>query len=98
MESVFSDFNTIINRNPMNSIILKKVLMRWKQHEFITKAEYKKLISLNLILPPAYGCLKIHKIGNLLHIIISLIGNPLHNLASYLHKIFNDSLPQTISW
>jgi len=76
---------------------LKKVLMRWK-HEFITKAEYKKLISLNLILPLAYGCLKIYKIGNLLRIIISLIGNPLHNLASYLHKIFNDSLPQTINF
>lgn len=71
--------------------------MRWKQLKFITESEYKKLISLNLILSRAYGHSKIHKIGNPLRIIISSIGNPLHNLAAYLHKILNNNPPQASS-
>ena len=45
------------------------------------------------ILPLAHDLPKIHKIGCPLKVIVSSIGSPLHNLASFLHKIINKSLP-----
>jgi len=40
---------------------------------------------------------KIHKLGYPLRIIISLSGNLLHNLASFLHNILRLSLPLPFS-
>jgi len=40
----------------------------------------------------AYGLPKIHKTDYPLRIIVSSLGSPLHNLASYLQKILQESL------
>ncbi|KYN22070.1 hypothetical protein ALC57_05546 [Trachymyrmex cornetzi] len=101
MELLFSDSQTytLLKRNPVNTIIsdLLSLLKCWKRHELISDSTYKYLYSSNKILPRAYGLKKIHKVGFPLRVIVSSTGSPLHNLASFLHKILHNSLPRAKS-
>jgi len=97
METNLSDLNTytLLKRNPANKLLteLKEILKRWLSHKYISVQTHTYLNSSNAILPRAYGLPKIHKHGYPLRIIVSSTGSPLHNLASYLHKILCKSLP-----
>jgi len=97
MEESLSDNNTYstLQRNPVNKLInnLKDLIKRWLNSKYISAQTHKYLNSSNPILPRAYGLPKIHKTGFPLRIIISSSGSPLHNLATYLQKILQDSLP-----
>jgi len=68
------------------------LLKTWKNRELISDHTYNffKLDKSNL--PRVYGFPKIHKQSNPLRVIVSSIGSPLHNLAIFLHKIFDESL------
>jgi len=90
-----SNTYTLLKRNPVNKLFfdLKEILKRWLNHQYISAHTHTFLNSCNAILPRAYGLPKIHKPGFPLRIIVSSTGSPLHNLASFLHKILCISLP-----
>jgi len=94
MEDCLSDINiySILQRNPVNKLLinLKELLKRWLNSKYISIQTHNYI---NLILPRAYGLPKIHKKGFPLRIIVSSSGSPLHNLATYLQRILQDSLP-----
>ncbi|XP_018362906.1 PREDICTED: uncharacterized protein LOC108761070 [Trachymyrmex cornetzi] len=96
MEQLFSDQDTyqILKRNPVNKTLteLKSLLRVWKQNGFVPDGTYYNLNSSIATLPRVYGLPKIHKPGHPLRVIVSSIGSPLHNLASYLHSIIKKSL------
>jgi len=97
MEINLSDSNTYtsVQRNPINKLIeeLKRTLKRWLQKEYISNYTHSLLNASNAILPRAYGLPKIHKNGHPLRIIVSSIGSPLHNFATFLKKILQTSFP-----
>jgi len=97
METNLSDSNTYtsVQRNPINKLIeeLKRTLKRWLQKEYISNYTHSLLNASNAILPRAYGLPKIHKNGHPLRIIVSSIGSPLHNFATFLKKILQTSFP-----
>jgi len=97
MEINLSDNNTYISvqRNPINKIIeeLKRTLKRWLQNDYISSYTHSQLNASNAILPRAYGLPKIHKTGHPLRIIVSSIGSPLHNFATFLKTILQTSFP-----
>jgi len=101
MEDCLSDKNTytILQRNPVNKLLtnLKKLLKRWTNSKYISIQTHNYINSSNPILPRAYGLPKIHKKGYPLRIIVSSSGSLLHNLAIFLHKILQDSLPTASS-
>ena len=97
MELLFADSNTYENlrRNPVNKIIteLKLLLKSLKHYGHLSDYYFNYLNYTIPILPLAYDLPKIHKIGCPLKVIVSSIGSPLHNLASFLHKIINKNSP-----
>jgi len=97
MENCLSDTNTYttLQRNPVNKLLinLKDLLKRWLNSKYISAQTHNYINSSNPILPRAYGLPKIHKKGHPLRIIVSSSGSPLHNLATFLQKILQDSLP-----
>jgi len=101
MEDCLSDTNTytILQRNPINKLLnnLKELLKRWKNSKYISIQTHNYINASNPILPRAYGLPKIHKKGHPLRIIVSSSGSPLHNLATYLQKILQVSLPMASS-
>jgi len=101
METCLSDPDTyiILKHNPANKLLLdlKTILKRWNNRKYFSFSTYSFLNTSNAILPRAYGLPKIHKAGYPLGIIISSTGNPLHNLAIFLHKILVKSLPSHFS-
>jgi len=96
METILMDSNTytLLKRNPVNKLLfdLKEILERWLNHKYISAHTHTILNSSNAILPRAYGLPTIHKPDYPMRIIVST-GSPLHNLASFLHKILCISLP-----
>jgi len=44
-------------------------------------------------IPRTYGLIKIHKAGNPLRVIVSLLNSPLYYLLFYLHNIIKNSIP-----
>jgi len=101
MEDSLSDTNTytILQRSPVNKLLnnLKELLKRWQNSKYISIQTHNHINSSNPILPRAYGLPKIHKKGHPLRIIVSSSGSPLHNLATYLQKILQVSLPTASS-
>jgi len=99
MEINLSDNNTytLVQRNPINKLIeeLKRTLKRWLQNDYISSYTHSQINASNAILPRAYGLPKIHKIGHPLRIIVSSIGSPLHNFATFLKIILQTSFPIT---
>ncbi|XP_020299368.1 uncharacterized protein LOC109863521, partial [Pseudomyrmex gracilis] len=97
MTSLLSDDSTYIElkRNPINKLLdsLQTLLKRWRDRDFISTNLYNYLNVTKAILPRAYGLPKIHKNGYPLRIIVSSVGTPLHNLASFLHKIIYKNSP-----
>jgi len=91
MENSLSDTNTytVIPRNPANKLLnnLKDLLKHWLNSNYISPQTHRYLNASNPILPRAYGLPKIHKEGLPLRIIVSSVGSPLHNLATFLQKI-----------
>jgi len=67
------------------------MLKRWQQYENNSSPIHSFLNSSNTI-PRAYSLPKIYKTDFSLRIIVSSIDNPLHNLASFLHKILSQNL------
>jgi len=87
----------LVQRNPINKLIeeLKRTLKRWLQNDYISSYTHLQINASNAILPRAYGLPKIHKIGHPLRIIVSSIGSPLHNFATFLKIILQTSFPIT---
>jgi len=64
-------------------------------HSHLRSYTHFQLNVSNAILPRAYGLPKIHKTGHSLRIIVSSIGSPVHNFATYLKTILQASFPIT---
>jgi len=87
----------LIQRNPINRGSQKENLNVGYKKKYITGYTYTRLNSSNAILPRAYGLPKIHKTDYPLRTIVSSIGSPLHNLATFLLKILRESLSISVS-
>jgi len=53
---------------------------------------YKDLKCTNGNLLRSYGLPKVHKEGSSLKIVVSLVGNPLYDVARFLHEILSNSI------
>jgi len=95
MENNLTDNNTytLIQRNPINKILEdpKRIFKQWLQNEYITVHIHSQLNATNAILQRAYGLPKIHKAECPLRTIVSSVGSPLHNLATFLMSILRES-------
>ena len=75
----------------------------WRDNDIIDDFMYKQLNCTNGNLPRCCGLPKIHKDGFPLRIIVSTLGSPLYNIASFLHNVLNEAIPKpkshiTDSW
>ena len=95
IETLLSDIETYkaLTHNLVNKMLtqLKTLLKGWKQHSFVENSVYNKLNAFHPVALLAYALPKIHKISFPLSIIISSVGNPLYNLASFLNDILHDN-------
>ena len=102
MSDLLGDIETYVrvDRDPTKKRIneLHNMVLKWKNCEYISLANYRHLNCTDGILPRAYGLPKIHKPNCPLRVIISSIGTPLHPLATFLHKILVKSLPKANSY
>lgn len=96
MNIMLADTQTysVIEKNPIKKITdnLRQLLFRWKQNNYINEVVYRQLLITDGLIPRAYGLPKIHKDGVPLRLIVSSVNSPLHNLATYLHKILFNNL------
>ena len=101
MESMLSDKNTykLITKDPTKKLTgeLRNLLGRWKGKGVIDDLTYRRLRTTDGVIPRAYGVTKIHKQNHPLRVIVSSVNSPFYNLASFLHGIIADSLPETPS-
>ncbi|XP_071633849.1 uncharacterized protein [Temnothorax longispinosus] len=96
MKALLNDQSTYrkLNRNPLNKITsqLNCLVKSWKNNGIIDARAYNFLNCTNGNLPRCYGLPKIHKEGYPLRIIVSAVGSPLYNIASYPHNILNKAV------
>jgi len=96
MNRILSDDSTykLIKKDPLRMITNKmnNMLKLWFDNKIIDEYTYKGLKCTNSNVPRCYGLPKIHKESSPLRIVVSSVGNPLYDLARYLHEIFNGSL------
>ncbi|XP_018361291.1 PREDICTED: uncharacterized protein LOC108760020 [Trachymyrmex cornetzi] len=101
MEEILSDLNTYekITNDPTKKVTrdLRVLLVRWKRNGFIDDVTYRRLLTIDGVIPRAYGLTKIHKDGNPLRVIVSSINGALYALSLSMHNIINDSIPKTFS-
>jgi len=97
METLLSDTEThkLLTHNSVNKMLtqLKTLLKEWKQRGFVENSLYNKLNASNPVAPLAYCLPKIYKVGYSLRVIVSSVGSPFYNLASFLNDILHDSIP-----
>lgn len=96
MEQLLSDTNTYtpVKKDPTRSLTneLRSLLMKWKNNNYITEEEYKRILKSDGVLPRAYGLPKIHKPRYPLRLIVSSVNSPLYTLAYYLHYIIHNKI------
>ncbi|XP_024871861.1 uncharacterized protein LOC112454599, partial [Temnothorax curvispinosus] len=83
-----------LKKDPIRQISLKlnELVRSWRDSGIIEDSDYKRLNCTNGNLPRCYGLPKIHKNGFPLRIIVSALGSPLYNVASFLHSILHHSI------
>jgi len=80
--------------NKIKNNFLRKITTRFNnliqtlRDEIIDESTYRGLKCTSGSLLRCYGLPKIHKPGFSLRIVVLLIGNPLYNVAKFLHDIF----------
>jgi len=101
MSDLLSDRETytMVKTDPTKKIFndLNSVLKRWKQKDYISSITKRSLLTSDVVLPRAYGLLKIHKVNCPLRIIVSSINSPLHKFATFFHNCLYDNLPHAKS-
>jgi len=99
--NMFSDESTylVLNKNLIRKMIngLHELLVRWKNHNYISDMTYKCLKCTDGVLPRVYGLAKIHKPNCSFGVIVSSINTPPHQLAAFLHNIIYDAIPRAHS-
>ncbi|XP_071653737.1 uncharacterized protein, partial [Temnothorax longispinosus] len=102
MNSLLNDSSTYrkLNKDPIKKITSKLncLVKSWLNNDIIDKRVYNLLNCTNGNLPRCYGLPKIHKDGYPLRIIVSAIGSPLYNIASYIHNILDKALMKPNSY
>ncbi|KYN26736.1 hypothetical protein ALC57_03888 [Trachymyrmex cornetzi] len=82
MEEILSDSNTyeVPAKDPIRKLTqdLRALLVRWKRDSFIDDQTYRRLLTIDDVLPRVYGLTKIYKDGNPLRVIVSSINSPLY--------------------
>lgn len=66
--------------------------------DIIDNLTYKRSRCTNGNLPRCYGLPKVHKAGYPLRIIISTLGSPMYNIASFLHEVLHKSVRRPKSY
>ncbi|XP_071577748.1 uncharacterized protein [Temnothorax nylanderi] len=102
MKDLLNDNSTYkkLNNDPSKQLTTKlnKLVRSWLDNDIIDNCDYYRLNCTNGNLPRCYGLPKVHKAGSPLRLIVSSIGSPLYNIASYLHTILEDTLPKPKSY
>ncbi|XP_071579989.1 uncharacterized protein [Temnothorax nylanderi] len=94
-----STYNKLKNNpNKKLSTRLNQLVKSWHDNDIIDYSTYCQLRCTNGNLPRCYGLPKVHKAGFPLRIIVSSVGSPLYNIASYLHAILDELLPKPKSY
>ncbi|XP_011859448.1 PREDICTED: uncharacterized protein LOC105556944 [Vollenhovia emeryi] len=101
MTFLLSDKSTykIIKNDPINKLTTKvnSLVKSWLDNNIIDDHTYRNLRCTNGNLPRCYGLPKIHKAGYPLRIIVSTLGSPIYNVASFIHAILIKSLQKPTS-
>jgi len=98
MLKILDDGNTyrLIKNNPLRKITtrLDNLIKTWSENDIIDDCTYRGLKCTNGNLLRCYGLLKIHKPGNPLRIVVSLVDSPLYVIAKFLHDIIKTLIHQ----
>ncbi|XP_011869031.1 PREDICTED: uncharacterized protein LOC105562638, partial [Vollenhovia emeryi] len=101
MNTLLSDQSTYkcIKKDPIKQLSTKinTLVKSWLDNGIIDDRTYQNLRSTNGNLPRCYGLPKIHKTGHPLRIIVSALGSPIYNVASFLHEILQKSIQKPAS-
>ncbi|XP_071579195.1 uncharacterized protein [Temnothorax nylanderi] len=96
MTELLNDQSTYkkLNKDPITKITskLNQLVKSWRDNDIIDQNLYKLLNCTNGNLPRCYGLPKVHKVGFPMRIIVSSIGSPLYNVASFLHETIHTSV------
>ncbi|XP_077265247.1 uncharacterized protein LOC143899118 [Temnothorax americanus] len=77
---------------------LNQLVKSWLDNNIIDEPTYYCLRCTNGNLPRCYGLPKVHKTGFLLRIIVSAVGSPMYNIASFLHSILYEHIQRHKSY
>ncbi|XP_071565721.1 uncharacterized protein [Temnothorax nylanderi] len=98
MTEVLNDTSTYkkLKKDPIKQVTskLNQLVKSWLDNDIIEYHDYKRLNCTNGNLPRGYGLPKVHKAGFPMRIIVSAIGSPLYNVASFMHDILQKSIPK----
>ncbi|XP_071576008.1 uncharacterized protein [Temnothorax nylanderi] len=96
MTELLNDESTYkkLKKDPIKQISskLNELVRSWRDGGIIENVVYRRLNCTNGNLPRCYGLPKIHKNGFPLRIIVSALGSPLYNVASFLHEHLQSSI------
>ena len=83
-----------INKDPITALqkTITLMLMKWKNHKFITDSMYQILKPENCNLARNYCVPKIHKNNYPLRPIVSSINCPTYKIANFIHKYISERL------
>ncbi|XP_071578172.1 uncharacterized protein [Temnothorax nylanderi] len=83
-----------LKKDPIKQISskLNELVRSWRDGGIIEDVVYRRLNCTNGNLPRCYGLPKIHKNGFPLRIIVSALGSPLYNVASFLNEHLQSSI------
>ena len=71
---------------------IRKVLTRLKRSKQISEIEHQRILPTGSQIPRMYGLTKVHKTGNPLRPILSMVGSPQHKLAQWLAEVLDPVL------
>ncbi|XP_071576680.1 uncharacterized protein [Temnothorax nylanderi] len=93
MSDVLNDESTYkkLIKDPIKQLThkLNQLVKSWLDNDIIDKPTYYRLKCTNGNLPRCYGLPKVHKAGFPLRVIVSAVGNPMYNIASFLNSILH---------
>lgn len=99
MKSLLNDEKTyrVLPTDPTNKIQAKcnRVITQWKNSEYITIPEARKLRRYNAVIAKLYGTIKIHKEGEPARPVVASIDSPTYNLSKMYADILKNVTGKT---
>ncbi|XP_011342708.1 uncharacterized protein LOC105282454 [Ooceraea biroi] len=89
-----------LNKDPTKRVANKinDLIKAWRNLGIIDEWTYKGLLNTSSNIPRCYGLPKVHKSGVPLRLIVSAVGGPTYNVASFLQRILSNSISKPKSY